>query len=266
MTKTIIDDTKVLAELILDGMDLSPYDYSSITDMRFMFQESNITYELLEKANLDTSNVTSINSMFGSCKKLTTIPLLDTSNVTDMSYVFNGCENLTSIPKLDTSKVIVMRGMFNECSKLTTIPELDTSNVTDMSYMFAGCEVFNQPLDNLPYGLQDLLCNNNKLTNYELIYNSITNYKYEETENIQQIFKENCELVEMLKEFITNMSQKINQMESNYSELQNQFKSFSKSPATKKIADGKTDFNKVSEEADTRLAAILALRNNKNKK
>ena len=140
MAKTIIDDKRVLAELILDGMDLSPYDYSSITDMEEMFNESNITYELLEKANLDTSNVTSINSMFGSCKNLTTIPLLDTSNVTDMSYVFNGCENLTSIPKLDTSKANNMHWMFRECSKLTTIPELDTSNVTDMVTMFYRCE------------------------------------------------------------------------------------------------------------------------------
>jgi len=70
------------------------------------------------------------------------------------------------------------------------------------------------------------------------------------------------EMVKMLKEFITNMSKKINEMESNYAELQNQFKTFSKLPATKKIVDGKTDFNRATEsETDSRLNAILALKN-----
>lgn len=69
------------------------------------------------------------------------------------------------------------------------------------------------------------------------------------------------ELVAMLKDFISAMSAKINQMESQYSELQNQFKDFSKQPAAKKIADGKTDFNKEADSVDSRLNAILALKN-----
>ena len=140
MTKTIIDDKRVLAELILDGMDLSPYDYSSITDMEEMFNESNITYELLEKANLDTSNVTNTSYMFRGCEKLTSIPQLDTSNVTDMSYMFTDSSSLTTIPELDTSNVTDMNYMFRGCSSLTSISELDTSNVTDMKYLFNGCK------------------------------------------------------------------------------------------------------------------------------
>ena len=74
------------------------------------------------------------------------------------------------------------------------------------------------------------------------------------------------ELVSMLKEFIENMSTKINQMESNYSELQNQFKAFSKQPAAKKIVDGKTDFNKQAEsEIDAKINNIFAIRNSINK-
>ena len=74
------------------------------------------------------------------------------------------------------------------------------------------------------------------------------------------------ELVAMLKEFITNMSQKINQMESNYSELQNQFKAFSKQPAAKKIVDGKTDFSKNTQsDIDNKISTIFALRNSINK-
>ena len=62
------------------------------------------------------------------------------------------------------------------------------------------------------------------------------------------------------------MSQKINQMESNYSELQNQFKAFSKQPAAKKIVDGKTDFSKSTEsDIDNKISTIFALRNSINK-
>ena len=44
-------------------------------------------------SNLDTSNVTTMESMFYSCKRLTTIDLtpLNTSNVTSMSDMFYGC-------------------------------------------------------------------------------------------------------------------------------------------------------------------------------
>ena len=87
----------------------------------------------------DTSNVTDMSNMFGSCSKLTTIPQLDTSNVTDMNRMFYVCSKLTTIPQLDTSKVTNMKDMFYYCSKLTTVPQLDTSNVTDMDSMFSSC-------------------------------------------------------------------------------------------------------------------------------
>ena len=99
---------------------------------------------------LDTSNVTNMNSMFGDCTSLITIPLLDTSNVTDMRYMFQDCTSLTAIPLLDTSKVTNMRYMFYGCTNLTTIPLLDTGKVTYMDNMFQNCtSLSDESLNNI---------------------------------------------------------------------------------------------------------------------
>ena len=68
-----------------------------------------------EITNLDTSNITSMDSMFYQCSKLTTLDL----------------------SSFDTSKVTNMGSMFNACNKLTTldVSNFDTSKVTNMSYM-----------------------------------------------------------------------------------------------------------------------------------
>jgi hypothetical protein len=70
--------------------------------------------------------------------------------------------------------------------------------------------------------------------------------------------------MEMLKEFVSKMGEKMAQMEQSYSALQDEFNSFKKEPAAKKIADGKTEmFNKQSNEdvLDARFKALASLRN-----
>ncbi len=90
----------------------------------------------------DTSNVTSMSSMFSGCHKLTSLNLenFDTSNVTDMSYMFYDCCDLTSLnlENFDTSNVTNMSYMFSDCYKLTSLnlENFDTSNVTNMKEMF----------------------------------------------------------------------------------------------------------------------------------
>lgn len=69
------------------------------------------------------------------------------------------------------------------------------------------------------------------------------------------------EMLSMLKDFVKKMSEKMNQMEGQFTELQNEFNSFKKEPAAKKIADGKTEkFNKVDDVIDSKLEAIMSLR------
>lgn len=88
---------------------------------------------------LDTSQVTSMYSMFNGCSSLTSVPDMDTSKVTDMSAMFYGCAALTSVPDMNTSKVMNMASMFYDCTALTSVPNMNTSNVADMSYLFYRC-------------------------------------------------------------------------------------------------------------------------------
>ena len=93
----------------------------------------------------NTSNVTSMNSMFGLCSGLTSLNLsnFDTSKVTDMRSMFNGCSGLKSLDvgSFDTSNVTSMYSMFYNCSSLTSLDlrNFNTSKVTDMNGMFWGC-------------------------------------------------------------------------------------------------------------------------------
>ena len=96
-------------------------------------------------SKFDTSNVTDMNNMFGSCKSLTTLDLskFDTSNVTNMNYMFSSCDSLTTLDlsKFDTSNVTNMNNMFYGCTSLTTldVSGFNTGNVTNMFYMFYLC-------------------------------------------------------------------------------------------------------------------------------
>ena len=71
------------------------------------------------------------------------------------------------------------------------------------------------------------------------------------------------EMVDMLKEFIYKMGDKVKKMEEQMSSLSTDFNSFKKEPAAKKIADGKTEkFNKTDDYLDSKLEAIASLRKN----
>ena len=71
------------------------------------------------------------------------------------------------------------------------------------------------------------------------------------------------EMVDMLKEFIYKMGDKVKKMEEQMSTLSSDFNSFKKEPASKKIADGKTEkFNKTDDYMDSKLEAIMSLRKN----
>ena len=117
---------------------------SNVTDMNSMFEFcSSLTS--LDVSNLNTSNVTDMNRMFDYCSSLTSLDLsnFDTSNVTNMSFMFDNCKGLTSLnlSNFNTSNVTNMSYMFAICSSLTSLDlsNFNTSKVTDMSCMFASC-------------------------------------------------------------------------------------------------------------------------------
>ncbi len=111
------------------------------------FQDYTGTELDYEIANLDTTNLITMNYMFGNCRNLTNLDLssFNTSNVTSMSSTFSGCSKLTSLDlsNFNTSNVISMSSMFSGCSKLTSLDlsNFNTSNVTSMTTMFQFCSV-----------------------------------------------------------------------------------------------------------------------------
>lgn len=69
------------------------------------------------------------------------------------------------------------------------------------------------------------------------------------------------EIMSLLKEFISKMGEKMNSMENKMESMKNDFNAFKKEPAAKKIANGKTDFNKIeNNDLEDKIAMIMSLR------
>ena len=88
--------------------------------------------------NLNTENVTNMNSMFDRCSALTLLDLtnFNTAKVSDMSYMFMGCSALTTIfvsDKFVTDQVTDGRDMFHMCINLIGAIEYDGSK-SDHTY------------------------------------------------------------------------------------------------------------------------------------
>ena len=127
---------------ILD-IDLSSFDTSMVTDMRYMFANMhNIT--TLNLSNFNTSKVTDMAYMFNGMHNLITFNLssFDTSRVVDMSNMFYSMYALTNLnlSNFNTTNVTNMGFMFFSMYSLTSLDlsSFDTSNVANMSYMFYG--------------------------------------------------------------------------------------------------------------------------------
>ena len=116
----------------------------NVTNMNSMFYLcSSLTS--LDVTHFNTANVTDMHSMFYFCNKLTSLDVthFNTANVTDMGDMFRDCWVLASldVTHFNTANVTDMRSMFFDCSTLTSldVTHFNTANVEDMSFMFAGC-------------------------------------------------------------------------------------------------------------------------------
>ncbi len=119
-------------------------DTSNVTTMTSMFNYCS-KLATLNVSKFNTSSVTNMSSMFDGCNSLTSLDVsnFNTSKIKNMGYMFSGCSRLTSldVSNFNTSKVTNMSYMFGDCSKLTTldVSKFDTSNVRNMSTMFSNC-------------------------------------------------------------------------------------------------------------------------------
>ena len=102
--------------------DINYLNTSSVTDMRYMFQNC-FGLTTLDLSHWNTENVTLMNGMFQSCRNLTTLDLTgwNTAKVTNMVTMFNDCPVLTTIYAgggWSTAAVIASTSMFSGCSSL----------------------------------------------------------------------------------------------------------------------------------------------------
>ncbi len=121
------------------------FDTSNVTSMRSLFNDCQSLESISGLEKLDTSKVKEMNYMFYHCYNLNSIDLsnFNTSNVTTMQAMFSGCEKLESLnlSNFNTSNVTIMSTMFYNCSSLKSLNlnSFNTSNVTSMAGMFNNC-------------------------------------------------------------------------------------------------------------------------------
>ena len=114
---------------------------------------SNGTYKAIDdgldgysEVNVSTSGV-DINDYYDLTKKssgdikfyIKQIPLIDTSEYTSMSSMFSFYKSLTTIPQLVTNNVTTFQNMFQRCEKLKNLPELNAEKANNVSNCFSGC-------------------------------------------------------------------------------------------------------------------------------
>jgi surface protein len=133
-----------------------------------------------ELANLDTSNMTYMDYMFGNCGKLTHIDVsnFDTSNITTMTNVFYYCSYLQNVDlsSWDTRNNTTLYGLFYSCASLISVvfgKNFNTTRVNIMGSLFYN----NKKLNNIDMSMFDM----SKVTNVNNMFgncNALTNLKF----------------------------------------------------------------------------------------
>ena len=124
---------------------LDELDTSNVTTMQAMFGGlENI--QTLDLSGLNTAKVKNFHGIFGGNKKLTTLDLTgwNTAAATDMGEMFYNCAALTAIKGLDefnTASTTNMKSMFRGCAAITSLDlsNFNTAKVTDMAGAFDSC-------------------------------------------------------------------------------------------------------------------------------
>ena len=129
----------------LTKLNIEGWDTSAVTNMFSMFGScSNL--KTLDLSGWDVSHVTDMRSMFSGCKRLVTLNLTgwDLSAVTQMSYMFSECVSLTGldVSQWNLASAQNLDSLFYQCASLTAldVENWNTAAVTDADSLFYGCK------------------------------------------------------------------------------------------------------------------------------
>ena len=141
----------------LTSIPVTNLNTQSVKDMSHMFEGCEswaASFGEYSPWNWETGSVTTMESMFNNCKKITSLNLSkwNTANVTTMYRMFYGCEGikessssdryaLLNVENFNVSKVTNMSSMFAYCKgiKWLKLSKWKTSALTNMNSMFYGC-------------------------------------------------------------------------------------------------------------------------------
>ena len=134
----------------METIDLAGFDTSEVTSMNTMFYTMN-SLKSIDVSGFNTSNVTDMYAMFDQTGVIEELNLssFDTSNVTDMKWMFFGLNKLKklNLTNFDKSKVTNMYGMFDAMTDVSEIKfgtNFNTRNVTNMGRMFSRTSSIQQ--------------------------------------------------------------------------------------------------------------------------
>ena len=143
-----IDGTSAIRGMSnVETLDVSGIDTSEMTTLFSMFCNMQ-KVKTLDVSGFDTSNVDGLYNflaIFLNCYSLESVDVSnwDTSKATTLQYLFCDCRALQSIDVSNwvTNNVTSMQKAFNNCQSLTSLDlhNWDTSSATDVYAMFSGC-------------------------------------------------------------------------------------------------------------------------------
>ena len=184
-TSGITDMSSLFVNSSFNG-DISSWDTSNVTDMRWMFQNATSFNQSLN--NWDVSNVLNMEFMFNNASSFNQ-PLnnWNVSNVMDMKGMFRYASQFNQpLDNWDVSNVTNMNEMFRNSSFNQPLNNWNVSNVVDMGAMFNWATSFNQPLNTW---------NVSNVTNMTLMFavatsfnQDINNWNVSNVNSMQQMF------------------------------------------------------------------------------